>query len=84
MEYNVKLFPNPAIDVLNYNITSDATRQIELKLIDVTGRIVYRKLITVEFGYNDGAIDLSRMRRGVYFIEVNSDSETLREKVLLN
>ena len=63
-----KIYPIPFADVINIeNITDDASPSA-LKIIDLSGRIMYE----TELADKMSAIDLSHLPKGVYFAEINS------------
>ncbi len=76
---NIKIYPNPVTDELilesNLNISS-------IIITDNTGSIVYiKKTNVVENKY---FIDVSNLKSGVYFIQLNSSTETLTKKIIKN
>ncbi|MDP6908774.1 MAG: T9SS type A sorting domain-containing protein, partial [Flavobacteriales bacterium] len=68
-EYNtfpVQLYPNPAIDELNY---SSSERIEGLRIYDVFG-----KELILNFNLTSGQLDISKLKEGLYFLEVESES----------
>ena len=64
------LFPNPATDKIYIHSGNSHINQVELKIIDVSGRNILRKS-TISFD-KDMKIELntSELREGVYFIQI--------------
>ena len=72
---NTFLYPNPATD--SVTITT-ATDQSMVKIIDVTGKLVYSTLIN-----NQGSIDTSAFANGVYFVQISNENQPLQTKKLV-
>jgi len=71
-EYDVSIFPNPASKQINIRLSLDATsRNLELNIMDQTGRILKSKTTTETARF---AIDLENLKSGMYFITIH-DSE---------
>lgn len=43
--YEFKIFPNPASELLNIFITAEVEETLNLKLMDVTGRIIFNQVV---------------------------------------
>lgn len=69
-----KLYPNPASSILNIESSEHVT---EIKVIDMLGQIVYSAYVN---GQNH-TINLNQMRNGIYFIQINTQSGKLIEKI---
>ena len=69
------LYPNPAND--SVTITT-ATYQSMVKIIDVTGKLVYTTIIN-----NQGNIDTSAFANGVYLVQISTENQPLQTKKLV-
>jgi hypothetical protein len=67
----IKIYPNPA----NNKITIDANDVVEVKLFDVLG-----KQIT---STKENQIDVSNLQNGVYFIQVQTNTSTTIQKIMV-
>jgi hypothetical protein len=65
---NLKLYPNPVNDILNFRIGDEITEQLYIYVIDTKGNIIYKSSITEK----QGSIDLSGYIQGVYFLKIIS------------
>jgi hypothetical protein len=83
-DFDVNCFPNPAKDLLNIDVISDQEQLINIKMFDMTGRIVFENEVAAVVGSNNNLVDVNHMMRGVYFIEINAISGILRKKVVLD
>jgi len=81
-ETGISVYPNPAGGVLNLIITN-WENQIELQIIDIRGRIVYKELlnnIPYKFIHK---VDISALSRGVYFVELVNSKRFVIKKIIL-
>ena len=78
---NIQIAPNPSKGVFSVkgNIGSDA----QLKVIDMTGRIVYTQAITASNGYVDATIQLPGVSQGLYLLSLTSDTENIVSQIVV-
>ncbi len=72
----LKVYPNPSRGIVNYS-SSQNVRNI--KVIDLSGRIVFEKA-TTEL---NGNIDLSGYSEGVYLLKVELEQKEKLTKILI-
>ena len=69
----VNIYPNPASTNVNIAIASDKAQNINAKVVDMTGKVVYMN----EFNHNGGEqtyqIPVNNMAKGIYFLHLQSD-----------
>jgi hypothetical protein len=70
-----EVFPNPSSSEVNISLKSSST--LELKLIDITGKIVLSRT-----DFRGGSIDLSGLTKGVYFIQIGEDEKWSTRKII--
>ncbi len=78
------IFPNPAEDnaVIQFNV-AEANRA-ELKVLDVTGRMIYHQSIPETIaGIQTVPVDLGMMKNGIYLVQVISGAQMLTGKILV-
>jgi hypothetical protein len=66
----VSIYPNPAKDILNIDLSVAQTVQTEIKLLDMSGRVVKSILSQSVKGMNHMTLDLSNIAVGVYGVQV--------------
>ena len=71
------LYPNPNNGVFVLDFYNDKSSQLDLVVLDVTGRIVYRDQIHSEAGTQTMNLDLSNLAKGIYNLKVSSDEGTI-------
>jgi PKD repeat protein len=72
------VFPNPSFDFININLYDRITETVQVKIYDVLGKIAW-SLTTMEPKIS---IDISKLSKGTYFVEVISANQTGRQKFI--
>lgn len=66
--YDVKIFPNPAHDILNVLIRTNLTDELVFKIIDVTGRVVFMQ--DAPGGSNEIKLKINELPEGMFVLSV--------------
>lgn len=75
------LYPNPARDQINLNFTSSkALGNTNVTVYDLVGRVLVRKIITVQEGPNQLTIPLSNVPNGTYLVVLQSPNSPANSK----
>lgn len=74
---NILIFPNPNIGV--FTLEHSYSNELELRLIDATGKTVLNKSITE----SKTSIDASHLASGMYVVELVSDSNVMYERLII-
>jgi len=77
----VSFYPNPAQDFININSGSLSLKNANIKLMDITGKIVYNKEIIDEA--SDYKIPLVNINSGVYLLELTVNGKKKGEKIIV-
>ncbi len=62
---NINIYPNPAVDFITIKLSDDIQNR-ELKILNLSGKIVMKKIILGK----STKIDLSQLDKGMYFLKV--------------
>jgi hypothetical protein len=73
------IFPNPANDFLSIN-TSNLSRDVSLKLMDVLGKTVLTENIAAN---NTLLLNVSSFKKGIYFAILNDGANSVSKKILI-
>ncbi|MBS1778303.1 MAG: T9SS type A sorting domain-containing protein [Bacteroidetes bacterium] len=81
---NFNMFPNPTTGKfhLQFN-SSSATGKVAVTITNVTGQHVMQMEYDHKAGQFDKEIDMSKMARGVYFVELQSNGEKAMQKLVI-
>ena len=78
---NFKIIGNPVNDKLTFSYTSSATQLVDVKVYDMSGRIVLNNKVTSLEGNNVISLPLSStFKAGMYIVEVNNGTEIQSSK----
>ncbi len=70
---SLSVFPNPAKNLVNFNLSSDVDTQKEVIVLDLMGRMVLKQKYAIQKGNNTIKINLPRLAPGIYFIKIDSN-----------
>jgi hypothetical protein len=73
----ILIAPNPASDRILLRYYSEANGSININIIDVCGKIIFTKRCNAFKGLNDQAIDVAAFKKGIYFINLQSDQSVM-------
>jgi len=73
-------YPNPVLDVANFQFSSPIGTTATFFLFDSRGRLVYSK--EVELTQNTFTINLSMVSEGVYFAKIATSNYTFSTKII--
>jgi hypothetical protein len=79
---DVSLFPNPANESLTVSVQTANTLKIQLRVTDVTGKIMYAREQTVK-GKMNQQLDLTPYASGVYFLELISGQQSVKKSFVV-
>ena len=75
---SIGLFPNPVSQFLNIRLATD--QEINVKIIDLKGIILYQK----EGHLNDGRIDVAQLRSGIYLLNITMQGSSTTKMFIKN
>lgn len=67
---NLKLFPNPVIDLLNIQFKSANEENVLIQIMNVQGKILYQQRFTNQTGINNLSIPLASFQKGLYLCQL--------------
>jgi hypothetical protein len=78
--FNYRIFPNPSNGKFNLLTPGIILGQIEVLIMDVTGRLVYKKVFN---DISNALIDLSEQENGIYFVQIESRENRFMSKLVI-
>lgn len=83
---NLKVFPNPATELVNINFNLDHVSNVTITMHDLSGKQLF--IIAQDPEMNQGehhfSSQVTSLSKGVYFIELNIDGYKVVKKVILS
>jgi hypothetical protein len=75
--WNVKSFPNPTTDILNFNIDAKETQPIEIIITDITGKTfkIHKQIIQV--GKNQLTLQVDDLPNGTYIYTIDNKKDVV-------
>jgi|GEM_PF-4641312 len=82
-EVNLKVYPNPTRGNTNITFTSNVSEQVIIRLVDMTGREVYRQIVPATEGINDINTDFVGLTAGMYSLQLIQQGRTSSSKLMV-
>ena len=80
---NLDVYPNPSRDIFNVSFTSGDAQDLEVRVINVVGEVVYTENLMNFTGEYTKEIDLRRSTKGIYFLEITTEAGVINKKMIL-
>jgi len=80
---NLDVYPNPSRDVFNVAFTSDEVQDLEVRIVNIVGEVVYTEDLQKFVGEYTKALDLGSYTKGVYFLEITTNNGVVNKKLIL-
>ncbi|MDG1718644.1 MAG: T9SS type A sorting domain-containing protein, partial [Flavobacteriales bacterium] len=80
---NLDVYPNPSRDIFNVSFTSEDVQDLDVRIINVIGEVVYTENLNEFVGEYTKQVDLSTYTKGVYFLEITTDNGVINKKAVL-
>ena len=81
--HDLKIFPNPANDVINIKFSNVKDQKVALELISVTGQQLRYREFFAEAGSSSENINVTTLPEGIYFLRIIGEEEVLIRKLLI-
>ncbi len=81
LEQGISIYPNPTRGEFILEILTALSSELQIKVTDVRGRLVYNSTVNVSGAYRQ-QIDLTHEEKGMYFIHVLNEEEQVVRKVM--
>lgn len=78
------LYPNPTSNIFNIQWNSNSNELVQVRIADITGKIVYQNSHAVSVGMNTLEMDSQSWANGYYTIELNVNDRIGRMKLMKN
>ena len=80
---SLDVYPNPSRDIFNVSFTSKEAQDLEVRVINVVGEVVYTEGLENFTGEYAKEIDLVKYTKGIYFLEITTNSGVINKKLIL-
>jgi hypothetical protein len=80
---NLDVYPNPSRDVFNVAFTSEDVQDLEVRVINVVGEVIYTEGLQQFFGEYTKQVNLNKNAKGIYFLEITTNNGVVNKKLIL-
>jgi fibronectin type 3 domain-containing protein len=81
--YNVNIYPNPGNGLFNVTFDFPVKKEVEIKIFDLTGKIVYVNKISGEKTNPNFQIDISSYAQGIYQLNLKTDRKIFNMPLII-
>ncbi len=80
----VKVYPNPAYNHFNLEITAPEKEEAEVMIFNSNGKLITIEKLSLETGINKVAFNSTQYARGIYIMRIVTKGEVFNQRVVLN
>lgn len=80
---SVEIYPNPTQNYLNIELLLENKQNFNIKILAITGQVIYNEVISNASGEINKQLDLSEFNKGIYFLQLINDSGIITRKLIL-
>ena len=80
---SLSIYPNPATDVVHLKYTSSDPGDIEVKILDLSGKEVYGTTFSVNSSGIQKEIDIRHLSAGIYILQIDNQKELTSKKLIV-
>ena len=79
-----EIYPNPASSILNFQLNNYVEKNVLVKIFTIDGKVILTKKVQLENGSISGSIDISGIKNGIYFIQLNTPISSNFQKLIIH
>jgi hypothetical protein len=80
---NISIYPNPVSDHINISIVAKSKDDITIKILDMTGKVIYTQISGINKGSNLIQIDRDNIASGIYFVNIIGANINTNSKIVV-
>ncbi|MDC0204657.1 M12 family metallo-peptidase [Flavobacteriales bacterium] len=80
---NLTIYPNPSLDIFYITFTSEDVQDLKVRIVNVIGEELLNENLQQFIGEYTKQIDLTNNAKGIYFLQLESNSIIINKKVML-
>jgi len=81
---NLDIYPNPSWGLFNISFSSDKVQDLSIRILNTLGAQVYIENMQQFIGEYTKQISLNDYRKGIYFVEIETNEVDIYKKIILN
>ena len=71
-------------NIFNINFVSDEIQDLQIRILNVLGNIIYKENKQQFIGEFVKQVDLNKFGKGIYFLEIETDRGIINKKLILH
>lgn len=79
----LSIYPNPIQDKINVSFNIQNEKTVTLKVTDIDGKLIHTQDLGQIKGYINQSIDASKFPKGIYFINISSETISETRKIVI-
>ena len=79
----LSIYPNPSNDVFNIVFNSNTKQDIDLRIHNVLGKIIFSETLTEFSGDYNRTVDMTPYPNAIYILQLNTKDGMLNRKLVL-
>jgi len=79
----LSIYPNPSNDVFNIVFNSNTKQDIDLRIHNILGEVIFSETLEYFSGYYNRALDMTPYPNAIYILQLNTQNGTLTKKLVL-
>ncbi|MDA9563224.1 PKD domain-containing protein [Flavobacteriales bacterium] len=79
----IAVYPNPTTGIINLDIATNQAEVIDVKVVDVTGKMVMVKQVLINQGLNTYTMSAGDLPTGIYFVKIQSNDVSTTKRVVI-
>ena len=80
----ITIYPNSSNSEFNINFYSKNRNKLQIKVLNTFGQEIKNDIWNTNSGVSNRLIDLSNYPKGIYFLYIQSETESLSQKLILH
>ena len=80
---DLEVYPNPSRDIFNVTFTSEDIQTIEVRVISLLGEVIFTENKKEFVGQYTKQFDLATYPKGIYMLEIETNSGVVNKKLIL-
>lgn len=77
------VYPNPSRNVFNVTFMSEISQDLEFRVINVFGEVIYTEILEKLVGEYKNQINLKNHPKAIYFFEIETERGVINKKLIL-
>ncbi len=79
----LSIYPNPTSDNIYVKFRSSDDKQYSLRLMSITGKLVYEQDYTEMNDWTNAVIDVSNLSDGIYMLNIQTDTKSVTRRIVV-